>query len=282
MNLADLLQLSLYLSMLTFYLGVLIYALPIPITGLKRWGPRLIADAFYVASLSLAFYTILNAATVIASTLGASWTSYYGFITGQLTGQLSMIFGLTSLTKLVNPKFAPIVSKIVSSLVGKLMIAVSVTTFMYILGLVIQKSYAALAALGIALMAIPFRIARGAGAFLLAFSLVFYVALPLYPHFFSFIVLPPQSNGVQMLEPVAINTDHVGSTLPKPSTSKIELQIPISPNRPPDPIYEIVSFIARLVYAVVIGAVLYLTLLISITVGFARALGGFGKLRVIW
>ncbi|NPA97311.1 MAG: hypothetical protein GXO32_06895 [Crenarchaeota archaeon] len=280
MDLASLLQISLYLSMLTFYLGVLIYALPIPITGLKKWGPRLISDAFYVAALSLAFYTILNAASYIASALGANWIAYYGFITGQLTGQLSMIFGLTSITKLVNPRFAPIVSKIVSTLVGKLMVAVYVTTFMYVLGLVIQKSYAALAALGIALMAIPFRIARGAGAFLLSFALVFYVALPLYPHFFSFIILPPQNNGVQMLETVT----YIGHSIPLQSSTGsnlVEMQIPVAPGNPPDPIYKIISFIARLVYAVVIGAALYLTLLISISVGLARALGGFGRLRVI-
>jgi len=279
LDVADLLEIAFYLSILTFYLGTLIYALPIPITGLKRWGPRLISDAFYVASLTLAFYTIINAAKTIASALGASWLSFYGFVTGQLAGQLSLIFGLSALPKLVNPKFAPIVAKIVSSLVGKILISVYVTSFMYILGLVIQKSYVALAALGIALMAIPFRIARGAGAFLLAFALVFYVGLPLYPKFFSFIVLPPQESNVVMMEPYAISTSKI--TFLSEGNSVIHFQIPVPSSPPPDPVSKVISFVARLVYAVIIAASLYLTMLITITIGLARALGGFGRLRVL-
>jgi len=49
----------------------------------------------------------------------------------------------------------------------------------------VRYSYWILASLGLALMAVPFRIARGAGAFLLSFSLVFYIGLPLYPQFVS-------------------------------------------------------------------------------------------------
>ncbi len=282
MNISDLLEISFYLSILTFYLGTLVYALPIPITGLKRWGPRLISDAFYVASLTLMFYTILNAAKYIANVLGANWLSFYGFLTGQIAGQLSLVFGLTTLTKFVNPKLAPIVSKIVSSLVSKLLTSIYITSFLYVLGLVIQKSYAALAALGIVLMSVPFRIARGAGAFLLAFSLVFYVALPLYPQFFSYIVIPP-SNEVKVFtyNPIMMTKGIDTYTYIDSIDVGIWMQIPVSPSSPPDIISKAISFIARLVYAVIIAAALYLTMLISMTVGLARALGGFSRLRVI-
>ncbi len=285
MSLGDFLELAYYLSILTFYLGVLIYALPIPITGLKRWGPRLISDAFFVASLTFGFYAILNAANYIAQVLGSDWVRYFGFLNAQLTAQLSMIFGLSALTKFVPPKFAPIISKLISSLVGKLMWAVYATMFMYIIGFVIYKDYTLFASLGIALMAIPFRIARGAGAFLLAFSLVFFVALPLYPAFFSMIVVPPKPN-VEIYEPYQQGVRHyehsspiLDLAIPHPLRTMLRMQIPVS--QPPNGFTKLLSTIARVVYAVLLASVLYLTLLLSISVGLARALGGFGRLRVL-
>jgi len=62
---------------------------------------------------------------------------------------------------------------------------------MYTLALFIKYGYYLIASLGVSLMAIPFRIARGAGALLFAFSLVFYVGLPLYPWFYSTFVAAP-------------------------------------------------------------------------------------------
>jgi hypothetical protein len=43
--LGDLFEIALKLALLTFYLGALVYALPIPVRGLKRWGGVLIRDS---------------------------------------------------------------------------------------------------------------------------------------------------------------------------------------------------------------------------------------------
>jgi len=285
MDAGSFLEIAYYLSILTFYLGVLIYALPIPITGLKRWGPRLISDAFFVASLTFGFYAITNAATYIAQTLGADWVKYFGFLNAQLLSQLSIIFGLSSLTKLVPPKLAPILSKLISSIIGKLMWSVYATLFMYILGFVIYKDYALFASLGIALMAIPFRIARGAGAFLLSFALVFFVALPLYPDFFGMIVVPPKPN-IKMFETPTPHSALSGNpvlslSLPFKGPNIIREQIPVPVNQPPDWFTKLLSTIARLIYAILLASILYTTILLSISIGLARVLGGFGRLRVI-
>ena len=47
------------LSVLTYYLGVLIYAIPIPWYGIKRWAPLLIFDGLLAASLTLFFNDII-------------------------------------------------------------------------------------------------------------------------------------------------------------------------------------------------------------------------------
>jgi len=45
--LGDLFEIALKLALLTFYLGALVYALPIPVRGLKRWGGVLIRDSLF-------------------------------------------------------------------------------------------------------------------------------------------------------------------------------------------------------------------------------------------
>jgi hypothetical protein len=64
---------------------------------------------------------------------------------------------------------------------------------MYSIATMIYKGVWLISSLGIVLMAIPFRIARNAGAFLFSFALVFYIALPLYPSFYRILIYSPST-----------------------------------------------------------------------------------------
>ena len=180
-----------YLSILSFYLGVLIYALPIPWSGLKRWGPRLIMDSFFVASLAASFDLIIKFVDNLRITLGADWHNFFAFVGGLTIFKTTLLIALATIQSFLS-KFIPGIAKVLSIIMSKISYSLYASTMMLVLGEFIRTTYWFLASLGIALMAIPFRIARGAGALLLSMALVFYVALPLYPYFLTFIVSAPE------------------------------------------------------------------------------------------
>ncbi len=172
-------------------MGVLIYALPIPLTGLKRWAPRLIVDAFFIASLALSIDVIINAAKFIQYILGGNWTTFIDIIRGNIALRSIIIIGLDSLASYIKLMF-PGIARMIRIGIDVLSISLYALIVIYILSIFIYKNLWLLTSLGIALMSIPFRIARNGGAFLLSFALVFYVGLPLYYSFLSMLFLPYQ------------------------------------------------------------------------------------------
>jgi hypothetical protein len=66
----ELLILASQLSILTYYLGVLLYVLPIPDYRVKKWAPILIRDGLWMAVLASAFTIILAASDLIAAYSG--------------------------------------------------------------------------------------------------------------------------------------------------------------------------------------------------------------------
>ncbi len=177
-----LLLIAYYLSILTFYLGAIMYLLPIPLSGLKRWGPRLISDAFLILVLALTVNTIFSAANFVRVILGGDWTRFLMFVKG-LIAQNTLSIIILSQAQYALSRIG--LSKILSIVTQSIAYSLYALLMLYIISVIIKSSYEWIASLGIALMAIPFRIARNAGAFLLAFSIVFYTALPLYPSFVS-------------------------------------------------------------------------------------------------
>ncbi len=180
-----LLLIAYYLSILTFYLGAIMYLLPIPLSGLKRWGPRLISDAFLILVLALTVDTIFSVADFVRLILGGDWTRFLTFVKG-LIAQNTLSIIILSQAQYALSRIG--LSKILSIVTQSIAYSLYALLMLYIISVIIKSSYEWIASLGIALMAIPFRIARNAGAFLLAFSIVFYTALPLYPSFVSLFV----------------------------------------------------------------------------------------------
>jgi len=198
-----LLLIAYYLSILNFYLGVLIYALPIPLTGLKRWAPKLIIDAFFIASLALSIDVIINVAKFIQYMLGGNWSIFIDTVRSNIALRSIIIIGLDSLASYIR-LVLPGIARIIRMSVNVLSISLYALIAIYVLSIFIYKSLWLLTSLGIAFMSIPFRIARNGGAFLLSFALVFYIGLPLYYSFLSMLFSPYQLRFISPITQVYI------------------------------------------------------------------------------
>ncbi|MDK6027970.1 hypothetical protein QPL79_01135 [Ignisphaera sp. 4213-co] len=184
-----------YLAILTFYIGVLIYSLPIPVTSLKRWAPRLIADAFFVMVLLFSISSIVTLSNIIQHTLGGDWNSFLSYTKASIAGRVYVLMMLGLLRDLLSKiGFLSGITRLVSMIMNSIVASLYMLLVMYTLSVVVKTSFWTFIALGLALMAIPFRIARSAGAFLLAFALVFNTALPLYMQFVKMLIFSEASS----------------------------------------------------------------------------------------
>jgi hypothetical protein len=181
-----------YLSILTFYLGVLIYALPIPLTGLKKWAPRLLTDAFFIAILTLSLGTIINVADYIRTLIGGSWENFLLQTKTTIIFRTVIVFLFSIIGNLFS-KFLPGINRLITLIINPILASLYSNMLMYSIATMIYKGVWLISSLGIVLMAIPFRIARNAGAFLFSFALVFYIALPLYPSFYRILIYSPST-----------------------------------------------------------------------------------------
>ncbi len=216
MDEGELLLVAYRLAILTFYIGVLVYALPIPLAGLKRWAPILMGDAVLAAGIALLFYTLLDASDMIAAKLGGSWEFFNSWYLDAFTVVTSLKTLIAAIYSIPGPPGVISAVKTMLSPVDKASTAalLSILTIGGIASLV--KAYGTLlAALGVALYAVPFRILRGAGAWLLAFTLVFNAGLQVLPVFLvsvaeapgSPITPPPQlQNGVMYTQFRVVNS----------------------------------------------------------------------------
>ncbi len=194
------LRLSLYLAFLSYYIGVLILASPIPLYHFKKWGPILIKDAILVFILLISIDNILSFIGKISSIIGASWNGYNAWIRNTLTFLEEQRFIILSFYLALKTFNASI---IYADLLGPLLRTISYNIFaLYtysFIGSFFHNYLLLLMSMGLLFIAIPFRIGRSAGAWLLALAIVFYIGLPLLPAFTQY-VTPP-------LEPVSSNSN---------------------------------------------------------------------------
>jgi len=183
------------LVLLTFSLGVMILALPIPLRGLKAWSGRLISDSIIAFILITLFWTLISFSNNFPLMFGWNWEGFNDWIThilGLLLAFKAVIAAIIAAAR------AFYLSQLVSTLLWPIdkIVNIVILTFVtiYALSIVVRKSYLYLAALGIVLYALPLRMGKSAGAWLLSFALVFNAGLPLLPAFISSITNsePPQ------------------------------------------------------------------------------------------
>ena len=158
---------------LTYILGALIYALPIPLRRLKNWAPKLMGDGVYIVFWSFAYNSVILLANTVESSFNVSWTEYFNFIQEVQGYFISALVGLEGANAISTINLAPV------STISILFLAVATLfTAILIVSIIVYQYWSFLSVLGIVLMAVPFRISRSAGATLLSFSLVFYFGLP--------------------------------------------------------------------------------------------------------
>jgi len=201
------------LAILTYYLGVLIYALPIPWWGIKKWAPTLIYDALATAILIFMFSSIIELVNYLGSMLNIDWQLYFEWITGRIAiigsfittlMTFSMMLSSAGMKALSTAGLGPIISLATYTLI--------VLEILFILGLIFQQFFAKILVIGVLLYSVPFRITRGAGASLIAMSIIFTLALPLLPAFAeAFVVESAEKNISEVIEKIgSINVEEWG------------------------------------------------------------------------
>ena len=193
--------LALKLAVLSLHIGVLIYALPLPIPQVKKWAPRLIEEAIIVGVLALSFHVILLSVRILGASIGATWEALNAWILEQVT----LVAALYSFSMVIDmvlesvegiPVLSALISKypIIKIALQKLSVFIVNTAAPVILGglyligaiyLLLYLHGGKIFGLGLALYAVPFGAARSVGAWLLALYIVFMIGLPFLPIFLN-------------------------------------------------------------------------------------------------
>ncbi|MEM1619861.1 MAG: hypothetical protein QXU97_01440 [Fervidicoccaceae archaeon] len=180
----ELLLLASALALLTYALGVLVLTLPIPLPGLKRWGPALIKDALFAFILVVGSSTILYGVARLQRLLGADWANFSVWVLERsallLGWKLQVLFLTAAASKVLGGQFAQVLLDPLSRAVNYALLTIYT---IIALGVVIKGSFVKLFLLGLLLMSVPFRLTKTAGSYMLGFSIAFFVGLPLMPSF---------------------------------------------------------------------------------------------------
>ncbi|MEM1685727.1 MAG: hypothetical protein QXO93_02120 [Acidilobaceae archaeon] len=184
MDISYMALLAIKLSILTFYLGVLIYSLPIPIRSIKKWGPELIWDSMLALLIVLLYSVLYEASFRLASLLGGSKALFINWYGNSVATALS-IKVITSILQSFPSSL--VFSNVISALVIPFdRIATLTIIFLTTLGGIGELVFVygiPLMVIGVVLFSLPFKIARSAGAWLISFILVFTIGLQLLPVF---------------------------------------------------------------------------------------------------
>jgi len=182
----DILSLAFYLSVFSYCLGLLLRALPIPFFTVKKLGRLLVVDSVFSAILVFSYRSITTIIEYLSSVLGADWASYSMWVT-ERTSLLLLLLSAFKAIGIVTSKIGlgAVFSSLISSIIN--LITTSLTTLLTVtvVALMLKTASSFLIALGILLISVPFRLARGAGAMIIAITVVFSIGIPLMPHFIA-------------------------------------------------------------------------------------------------
>ncbi|BDC19357.1 DNA import protein CedA [Acidianus sp. HS-5] len=187
-SIGEMLFLASSLGALTYFLGTLIMGLPVPVYGVKRWGPKLILDGLYVTALVNAYGSILSLSYIIQSYLGATWCSFFKWVCCLIVQEIALNTFLRTLYGIIAVASGPAAGVLLSqvgvlfSIFGSL---ITTSETLLIIARIVYDYSQVLVALGILLISIPFRVGRGVGGSLIGFSIVFYAGLPYLPNFLT-------------------------------------------------------------------------------------------------
>lgn len=191
MNNGEILALAASLSLLNYVIGCLLLGFPIPFRGVKKWGPTLMKDAIFSATMVALSALILAIPGVLYNRLGADWADFDAWLTKRVLLLTSWKAGLAVLSGIVTKTAGGLVAEsFFDPFVRSANYALLTLYLVLSTSIVVRFYYGKLILLGILLSSLPFRVAKGAGAYLIAFSIVFYAGLPLMPAFVEAFSVP--------------------------------------------------------------------------------------------
>ncbi|MCE4612068.1 MAG: hypothetical protein F7B17_08870 [Desulfurococcales archaeon] len=173
------------LAVLTFHLGVIVYALPIPVRFVKKWAPALIYDSLLAIALISIYRTLYAFSGFIADLGGGSWHllstwAQTALAYAAVLKAISMIVDFISDKVGLSKPLASLLSGVAGDLAYTIVVLIVFITALTQLALRYGSS---LLLVGLILYSIPFRITKPAGAWIISFVLVFNAGLPLMPVF---------------------------------------------------------------------------------------------------
>ncbi|MEM3715238.1 MAG: hypothetical protein QXF82_09860 [Nitrososphaeria archaeon] len=185
----SLLALGHSLAWFTYVLGVLFQTLPLPRRSLKAWGPTLMVDAvmaeFALASVGLVETLVNWVSQMIQTALGSPLnpTASFVVIVTELTAMDTILVSIIVLLSSI-----PELSLIAQTVGNVLNPALTIVTSTLILWIILQffasfipSIWLTAYGLGVVFYALPFRIGRRLGSYLLSSSIVLTIAIPLMP-----------------------------------------------------------------------------------------------------
>jgi len=213
----DYLVIAYNLALLSYSLGVLLLASPIPSKSVKSWGSKLISDSLMTAILISSITLIQGIGAYILKVLNVSWEEFFTWLyvrTLTLVSFYTVLTQVTSYLKHVELSFLTSPIGYVASL-----ISLSFTSLrtIYVLSNVIYAFKDKLAVLGVLLYSLPFRVGKGVGSFFIAASIVMFVGFPLMPHFIQSFEASYPSKTLLESKTITVNVVDVnGRGLPYP------------------------------------------------------------------
>ncbi|AEM39501.1 hypothetical protein Pyrfu_1645 [Pyrolobus fumarii 1A] len=190
-SVSSVLSLAYLLSVINYYVGLVLYAMPAPI-AVKRFGLRMSYHGAIAALLVMLYGSLVYVVELTFKTLGLSWESLSSFYTRSsllASGFYSMAALLASFRShilgIVPDAMRNLVSIILNTAYRNLMRAsILIGTSEAMVKLVASLAYHywdKLVLLGVLLYSLPAGVGRKAGASLIASGIVLYIAVPLLP-----------------------------------------------------------------------------------------------------
>ncbi len=213
----NLLTLAVALASLTYALGALILGLPIPYRPLKRWGPRLMADAVVTMIIVSSLGILLWLSDKVMEIIGVAWGSFYDWITVRFTLLLAVYGGLQYVSTLLRSSGLDVFLPIVSGTVSAVGAALTGLRLIFFVALALQRLRYHFVVLGSVLYSVPFRIGRSVGATMISIGLVAYIAMPALPLFVDAFSPDVPGLAIPSNQTIIIYVkDSVGNSLPYP------------------------------------------------------------------
>ena len=244
----EILYYSQLLATLSYFIGSLIYGLPIPVYGVKKWAPRLILDSIYVMVWNTIYLVVLSFLTQLLNMLGASWQNYQVWLDEVLNYEevlytiLKVFIAALSVTEANLALTIPL-----GQLLSMLLTIITYTESLISISVIISQYVGIFIALGILFLSIPFRIGRSAGGAMIGTSIVFYVGLPYLPQFLDNMGLNPLS-------------------CPPPPSNEPSLY---------ESFYQ--QILPHLITTLIIGPLVYVFLLLAFSAGLSSFISGYGS-----